>query len=405
MPIQSKNIYSSLYVVLAALLLGVLAGFSGLTFFHHLATALSTVFIKLLQLISIPIIFLAIISTIISMGTISRFKRLGSAVFKYTVLTTLLAASIALIVFLVIDPVDHTQTLHQELATSDSDHKGYLATILGMIPNNIVAAFAENNVIGIAFVAFLFGIVTLHLPEENKTVLHHLFSSLFQLLLKVASYIIYFLPVAIFSFTTLIIEETRTNDSQLDKILLFLACVLIANFIQAIVVLPLLLKAKGIPVLSTLRSVMPALVMAFFSRSSSATLPMTLDCFNQHNPQAKSVASFSLPLCTVINMNGCAAFILIAVLFVSISNGIEFSLLHMLAWIVFATLAAIGNASVPMGCYFLATAFLLAMGVDTTLMGQILMVYVIIDMVETALNVWSDCVVTTVVSKEMVGVE
>ena len=77
----------------------------------------------------------------------------------------------------------------------------------------------------------------------------------------------------------------------------------------------------------------------------------------------------------------------------------------MLAWIVFATLAAIGNASVPMGCYFLATAFLLAMGVDTTLMGQILMVYVIIDMVETALNVWSDCVVTTVVSKEMVGVE
>ena len=100
-------------------------------------------------------------------------------------------------------------------------------------------------------------------------------------------------------------------------------------------------------------------------------------------------------------MNGCAAFILAAVLFVGMSTGMEFSVWHMIAWIFLATLAAIGNASVPMGCYFLASAFLLSMGIDSPLMGQILAVYVIIDMVETALNVWSDCVVTSIVGKEI----
>jgi len=397
-----KSSYSSLYIVFLAIFLGVVAGFSDISFINAATSAISSVFIKLLQLISIPILFLAIISTIANMGTFQQFRSLGGNVLKYTIITTVIAASIALAVFVIIDPVQPTESFHTELVNANKDAAGYLTTVLGMIPNNIVKAFAENNVIGIALLAFLFGIVTLNLPTENKAVLQNLFSSLFQLFLKVATYIIYFLPIAVFCFTAILVQQARSDSSELDKILLFLACVLIANFIQALVVLPLFLKAKGIPVLKTVRNMMPALMMAFFSRSSSATLPMTLECFTRHNPKAKSVANFSLPLCTVINMNGCAAFILIAVLFVCMSNGIEFSPLHMGAWIIFATLAAIGNASVPMGCYFLSTAFLLAMGVDTTLMGLILTVYVVIDMVETALNVWSDCVVTSIVSKEMV---
>jgi Na+/H+-dicarboxylate symporter len=113
------------------------------------------------------------------------------------------------------------------------------------------------------------------------------------------------------------------------------------------------------------------------------------------------VANFTLPLCTTINMNACAAFILTTVLFVSMSNGIIFSAAEMFLWIFIATLAAIGNAGVPMGCYFLASAFLAAMNVPLNILGVILPFYTMIDMLESAINVWSDSCVAAVVDKEV----
>ena len=100
-------------------------------------------------------------------------------------------------------------------------------------------------------------------------------------------------------------------------------------------------------------------------------------------------AKFSLPLCSVINMNGCAAFILITTLFVAASEGIVFSFTQMLLWIPVATLIAVGNAGVPMGCYFLTSALLVGMNIPLHVMGLILPLYTLIDMIETALNVWS----------------
>jgi len=388
----------SLQWMLIAAVCGLAAGFTDWAWLLQVATLVSGAFVKMLQLISIPVIFLAIISTIISMETLGRFKRLGGSVFKYTVITTLMASTIALIMFVLIDPVPDI-SLRQDLL-QQTDHASYVDVVFNMIPNNLVKAFLDNNVIGIAVLAFLFGIVTLSLPAENKQTLLHLFSSLFQMFVKVAQYVIFLLPLAVFAFVMILVDGARHDPAQLDRLLKFLLVVLSANLIQAFVVLPLMLKYKGIQPSKVFMAVLPALTTAFFSRSSSATLPLTIECVSKQ-PISKKVVNFSLPLCTVINMNGCAAFILAAVLFVGMSTGMEFSVWHMIAWIFLATLAAIGNASVPMGCYFLASAFLLSMGIDSPLMGQILAVYVIIDMVETALNVWSDCVVTSIVGKEI----
>lgn len=104
-------------------------------------------------------------------------------------------------------------------------------------------------------------------------------------------------------------------------------------------------------------------------------------------------------------MNGCAAFILIAILFVSAEAGLYFTWPMMLFWVLIATLAAIGNASVPMGCYFLSSAFLIGMGIPIEVMGLILPIYSFIDMVETALNIWSDIAVTCIVNKEVLAQE
>jgi Na+/H+-dicarboxylate symporter len=100
-------------------------------------------------------------------------------------------------------------------------------------------------------------------------------------------------------------------------------------------------------------------------------------------------------------MNACAGFILTTVLFVSMMNGISFSLPEMIGWIFLATLAAVGNAGVPMGCYFLASAFLISLNVPLHIMGVILPFYTLLDMLETAINVWSDSCVATIVDKEV----
>lgn len=146
---------------------------------------------------------------------------------------------------------------------------------------------------------------------------------------------------------------------------------------------------------------MPALTIAFFSKSSNAALPTTLRCAQQNLGISKRVSNFSLPLCVTCNMNACAAFILITVLFVATSNGMTFSAVELGAWVFLATLAAIGNAGVPMGCYFLSTAFLTAMDIPLNIMGLILPLYALLDMVETAVNVWSDGVITAAAEKDL----
>jgi Na+/H+-dicarboxylate symporter len=155
-----------------------------------------------------------------------------------------------------------------------------------------------------------------------------------------------------------------------------------------LIILPGFLKLKGISPLKVVKAMYPALNVAFWSKSSAATLPLTMQCATERLGISQKTAGFSLPLCTAINMNGCAGFIIITVLFVAMSNGLVFSPFELGAWIFIATLTAIGNAGVPMGCYFLSLALLTAMNVPLNLMFVILPFYAFIDMVETAINVW-----------------
>ena len=128
---------------------------------------------------------------------------------------------------------------------------------------------------------------------------------------------------------------------------------------------------------------------------------MAMRCAEENVGISRRVASFTLPLCTTINMNACAAFILITVLFVSMSQGMTYTLPEMGLWIILSTIAAIGNAGVPMGCYFWASAFLATMNIPLHILGVILPFYTLIDMLESAINVWSDSCVTAIVQKEI----
>ena len=150
---------------------------------------------------------------------------------------------------------------------------------------------------------------------------------------------------------------------------------------------------------------LPALSLAFFSKSSVGSLPVTIDTIEKNLHVSPQISRFVLPLCTTINMNGCAAFIFTTVVYLMQNNGVMIPFSSMVLWVVVATIAAIGNAGIPMGCFFLSVSLLVSMNVPITLMGIILPFYSLIDMLETALNVWSDSCVTKVINDRMLDGE
>lgn len=394
-----KNALRPHIFILFAIVLGAITGLFQINFLIQTAEVFSKLFTNFLQLIVSPIVFLSIFSTLVQMKSLHEMKSLGKRIFFYTVFTTVIAALLALLLYLFIDPAKtHIQN---DLSESISPSGSYLSFFINIVPSNFVQAFLENNVIGIAFLSFFFGAAALTLPKEHKDPIQKISQSLFQLILKVVQYITFILPFGIWAFVTLFIGEIDQTKEQLYSLSLYLMVVLGANLLQGFVILPLLLKFKKISPLQTAKKSAKPLLMAFFSKSSNAALPLSIQAAEENLQVKSKIARFSLPLCTVINMNGCAAFILTTVLFVSNLNGLSFSPLELGAWVFIATIAAIGNAGVPMGCFFLSSAFLVAMGVPLNVMGMILPFYALIDMVETALNVWSDISVTAIVDRDL----
>ncbi|NRA89768.1 MAG: dicarboxylate/amino acid:cation symporter [Simkaniaceae bacterium] len=382
--------------MVTALILGLVVGYFDLEHIHRFADIISKLFINMLKLISLPMIFLAIVSTLTKMESLSEAGSLLKRILKYTIATTLIAAAVGMILFLIIHPVSSEHYVGEALPKQGN----YLSFLVKIIPENPVQPFLENNVLAMAFLATIFSVAVIKLPKENRTILKNLFGALFSALLKITSGLILLMPIGIFAFTVQFMQSIKGNADQLEKLLLYGSCVIGANLIQGLIVLPLIVKLKGGSPLRTAKAMFPALTMAFFTKSSNATLPLALDCAKNRLGVSDKTASFSLPLCSIINMNGCAAFILITLFFVCGSQGISFTPFEMIPWIFLASFAAIGNAGVPMGCFFLTTAFLIGMGVPVELMGIILPLYSLFDMVETALNVWSDSCITHIVDSE-----
>ncbi len=362
----------------------VFAGFANSKMLICTASVISNNFVLLFKWCSLPMIALSILSTTSHLTNNQELFLLGKKVLKYTLLTTILAASIALSLFLLINPSN--LSIYQLSFTFSSSFKSDQGLFGILLLTTVVSTLVISSII-------LNCRVQLRLRLERHFILcYQGFVAIIQKLLK-------FMPIAIWAFITLFIREV--DGLAIKSLLSYLLCILLANIIQATVLLPMLLKFKNISALSLLKAMWPALIIAFWSKSSSVALPVAIQCATEKARISQKIAQFSLPLCTTINMNACAAFILITVLFVSTSYGVTFSPIALIGFIVIATIAAIGNAGVPMGCFTLSMALLAYLNVPLQAMGLILPFYVFIDMVESAINVWSDICVTAVVEEEI----
>lgn len=221
-----------------------------------------------------------------------------------------------------------------------------------------------------------------------------------ELLFILIHWLIAVLPIGIVAFAAQLTAEVGAGV-MFDSLGKYVAVIIAGNCTQFFIVLPVFLLISGLNPIKTLSKMMPAVLMALFTKSSAATLPVTMENAEQRLGVNPKVSRFVLPICTTVNMNGCAAFILATSLFVMQNNGIPLSLPTMLIWLLISVISAVGNAGVPMGCYFLTLSLMSGIGANVGIMGIILPIYTIIDMVETAENVWSDSCVCAITNQKM----
>ena len=384
---------------IGALLVGAILGLLGLAWLNSLMDFVATVYTRLFQLLAVPTIVLAVITTFATFGSKGSGRIFGRTL-TYTLLTTFAAATVGAILFVLVAPGNlPLEAINNSANYTDSTPQtSYFDHLISIIPNNIVRPILEGNVLSLLLLAFAVGIGLSKLPEsENKAVVVKGLSGLQELLFLLIRGLIWTLPLGIIAFSAQLSAQISAGVVA-DSIGKYVLVVLGGNVIQFFVVLPLFLLSRGMNPIHVLGRMMPAVLMALFTKSSAATLPVTMESAENRLGVRKNIARFVLPICTTINMNGCAAFILVTSLFVMQNGGTPITLPTILLWIVISVVSAIGNAGVPMGCYFLTLSLMSGVGAPIAILGIILPIYTIIDMIETAENVWSDSCVAAIVN-------
>ncbi|MBO4482732.1 MAG: dicarboxylate/amino acid:cation symporter [Prevotella sp.] len=384
---------------IGALIVGALLGLLGIGWLITVMDFIATVYTRLFQLLAVPTIVLAVITTFATFGSQGSGRIFGRTL-TYTLLTTFAAATVGAILFVLVAPGN----LPLEAITNSADYTdntpqtSYIDHLISIIPNNIVRPVLEGNVLSLLLLAFAIGIGLSKLPEsENKAVVVKGLSGLQELLFLLIRGLIWTLPLGIVAFSAQLSAQISAGVVA-DSIGKYVLVVIGGNVIQFFVVLPLFLLSRGLNPVHVLGKMTPAVLMALFTKSSAATLPVTMETAENRLGVRKNIARFVLPICTTINMNGCAAFILVTSLFVMQNGGTPITLPTILLWILISVVSAVGNAGVPMGCYFLTLSLMSGVGAPIAILGIILPIYTIIDMIETAENVWSDSCVAAIVN-------
>lgn len=391
---------SHLYLI--AIVFSLLSSYLNISSLIELAQIITDNFIKIFKCVSLPIISLSIIVTLSRFRGDESIKTVWKRTILYTASTTIIAASVACILYYIISPnnlsISSAGGVAHEIGLQQTNYFGYLSTI---IPSNIFAPFIEHHVMGVLLISIVIGLSISFVPEEDpRNAISNFFKGAHGIFIVITSWIVKIIPIALFGFitTTLVQLKSGTDITGLTK---YLLVVVLANVVQGFIVLPIFLHINNIKPFKAMKGMLPALSVAFFSKSSAGTLPITMNTIEKNLDVSPKISRLVLPLCTSINMNGCAAFIFATVIYLMQNNGLEISFITMITWIFVATIAAIGNAGVPMGCFFLSASLLTSMNVPIEILGLILPFYSVIDMIETSLNVWSDACVTKVIDQKV----
>ncbi|MCQ2583301.1 MAG: dicarboxylate/amino acid:cation symporter [Treponema sp.] len=387
-----------------ALIIGAILGLLHVSAIDSVCDFVATVFTRLFKFCAVPAIAVSVLSTLATLGGNKETGKIFRRTIFYTLLTTIAASTIAAILFFIIKPEVLSASVYEGVAADkiqSMSSSSFLSYFTSAIPDNILYPFVSGNVLSILIVSFAFGIgISKMADSDKKTSLLNVILGFQELVFKIIGWIITILPIGIIAFTAQLVKE-MSADIAMESIGKYTAVVLSGNLIQFFIVLSIFLLVRGLNPVKHFKNMIPAILTALFTKSSAATLPVTMDCVENRVKCDKKFSRFILPMCTTINMNGCAAFILVTSLFVMKNGGVELNLITVISWILISVISAVGNAGVPMGCFFLTLSLMAGKGMPIGVMGIILPIYAVIDMIETAVNIYSDSCVCAMTNKDL----
>ncbi len=357
------------------------------------------IFIKLLMMLIVPLIMASMITGVARVGDIRKLGGLGAKTFLYYLVTTFASVLVGLILVNILRPGAGAPTIGGDVPDVVRTQVTIGSVLLNMIPSNPVKAMAEMQILPLIVFSLLFGAVLTTIGNKGRPLID-LFESLNAAMMKLTDWVIRLAPYGVFALLAAVVAESGPGIfANLGK---YMATVLLGLAIHALVTLPILLKlVGGANPKRYFEKVATALTTAFSTASSSATLPLTIDCVETKAKVAPRVSSFVLPLGATINMDGTALYESVAAVFIAQVYGIDLSFGQQVLIFLTATLAAIGAAGIPSAGLVTMAIVLNAVGLPLEGIGMILAVDRILDMCRTSVNVWGDTVGCTVVARLM----
>ena len=383
-------------LVIVGIVLGVLFGI----FFPELALeqkVVGSVFIAFLKMLVVPLVFASIYTAILGLGSLEHLKKIGLRTLFFYLLTTalaVLAAIAAMNIFAVGEPVS-SSGLDYENAASLAPFS-LSSMLLSFIPTNIFTSLSDGSMMQIIVFAILFGVASLFLKPQEQKPMFDFFTSVSLVMLKMAEWVILMTPIGVFSLISYVIAEQGLEVVLgLWKYMLVVVGVIIFH---GIVTLPALLSYFGrVNPYSYLADVREASIMAFSTASSSATLPVSMRVAKERGGIDTKTASFVLPLGATISMDGTAAYLSVAVLYIANLSGVELGFGEQLFLGITIVALSVGVAALPSASLVMLVVILNQVGLAVEYIALVVAVDRILDMFRTSLNVTSDLIVAKMV--------
>ena len=380
--------------ILIALIGGVIAGlicyFAGVPeFTTNYLKPFGTIFVNLLKFIVVPVVLLSMIDGILSMDDMKKVGSVGWKTVAYFMATTAVAGVIGLVIANAFDAAGlfPTLTLESGQEWTKPTSANFMDTLVGMFPSNMWEAFHTSNMLQVIVIAVMFGGSIMAVGEKGQ-VARDVVTSFNEVINKLMSFIISLSPIGVFTMMAWVVA---TQGAQiLGSLAIVVGCAYLAYFVHSIIVYSFSAKVFcGISPIAFFKGAAAAMMFAFTSTSSAATLPVSKDCA-ENLGSTKEIAAFVLPLGATIHMDGTAIYQCVATVFLASCAGIELGLGQMVTIIVTATLASIGTAGVSGAGMIMLAMVLTAMGIDVNMIMIIYGVDRLFDMGRTCLNVTGD---------------
>jgi Na+/H+-dicarboxylate symporter len=391
------KLYSKIFIGLGLGVIGGLFWGDSIDIFQPVGRA----FILLIKMIVVPLVFASLLVGTASIGNIKKLGRIGLRTFTFYIISTALAITIGLSIANLVKPGSNIPSeirdeLHEDYAAAAQEKVAQslkkpstIDLLLDIIPENPARALADGRMLQIIFFAIICGLATTYLKNDRRDILLGFFNSVTDISIHIVHMIMKLAPYGVFALIAYVIGQYGSNI--IITLFSYFATTMLALFVHVVlfntVVIYYLTKTS---VAEFWKGIYQALIVAFSTSSSSATLPVTMDCAEKNLNVRPEISSFVLPLGATINMDGTAIFQGVSAIFIATIYGMELTLVDQMTIILTATLASIGTAGAPQVGIIMLTMVLQSIGIPVEGIALILGVERFLDMSRTTVNVTSD---------------